>query len=200
MVRYTGAISEPMMPVVKALLKAAVLLQKEMALQFEFTGTSYAGTGMAKGVLTDMIRENNLQDIIKEQPDRVGYREALELSLGADMQLLIGDTTPYYAASKLMGMVASGQPFFALVHKDSFPASFLRDLNYEFIFEFDNQSIVTEASVMPLAKKLSDAISKRGSCKRVDPDDPILQKYTAYAMTKTFSDTLKKITHGESTF
>ena len=195
MIRYTGAISEAMMPVVNALLKAAVLLRQEMNLRFEFTGTSYAGAGMSKCSLTDIIRENNLRDIVQEQSARVGYREALELSLGADMQLLIGDTTPYYAASKLMGMVASGRPFFAIVHNNSFPASFLRDLKYEFIFEFDNQSILTEGAIVELAKKLSYAISKRGSFRPVDPNDPVLQKYTAYAMTKTFSDTLKSISN-----
>ena len=57
------------------------------------------------------------------------------------MLLLIGDTTPYYAASKMMGLVASGKPFFAWVHADSFPAEFLEELQYPHRLFFQTEEL-----------------------------------------------------------
>ncbi len=104
-----------------SLLNAFKKVNKSLPVRVIFTGTSYAGIGLAKPVLSELISKNEVADFVTENPARVGYREALEMNKQADMQLLVGDTTPYYAASKMMGLVASGKPFFAWVHADSFP-------------------------------------------------------------------------------
>jgi hypothetical protein len=123
----------------------------------------------------------------------VGYREALEINKLADMQLLVGDTTPYYAASKMMGLVASGKPFFAWVHADSFPAKFLEELQYPHRLFFHMEELGNEKKINHLAEALLYSLQNRDRFIPIPTEDPVFIKYTAKAMTKTFVDTFEKI-------
>lgn len=195
LIRYTGAISAAMLPVVDTLFKALKLVEKQIPLQVIFTGTSYAGAGIVRPVLAELITQNDVSAFVSENPARVGYREALELSMSADMQLLIGDTTPYYAASKLMGLAASGRPFFAFIHKSSFPATFLGQLDYPHTTGFGSEELGTPAKINELAENILYAIKNRDNFKKIDINNPVLAQYTAESMTRAFSDTIKKIIH-----
>jgi glycosyltransferase involved in cell wall biosynthesis len=193
LIRYTGAISENMLVVVDSLLKAFKNVNTVLPVRIIFTGTSYAGIGLTKPVLTDMIQENGVADFVKENPARVGYREALEISKQADMQLLVGDTTPYYAASKMMGLVASGKPFFAWVHSESFPAKFLEELKYPYRMVYRTEELGDEATIRSLTEALLSCIKSRDSYVPVSIEDPVFAKFTAAAMTKSFVETFQKI-------
>jgi hypothetical protein len=192
-IRYTGAISEKMLVVVDCLLKALKEVHKILPVRVIFTGTSYAGAGLTKPVLAGLIEKNGVGDFVTENPGRVGYREALEINKGADMQLLIGDTTPYYAASKMMGLVASGRPFFGWVHEESFPAKFLKELNYPDRLFFRTEELDTEKKVKELAEALLFSLQNRERFVPVSLANPVFNQYTAKAMTATFADTFKKI-------
>jgi hypothetical protein len=193
LIRYTGAISENMMVVVSSLLKAFKKVREKMPIRIIFTGTSYAGVGMTQPVLTDLIQANGVAEFVTENPARVGYREALEMSKQADMQLLVGDTTPYYAASKMMGLVASGKPFFAFVHSDSFPARFLEELKYPNRVVYRTEELGDENKISQLSESLLSSLQNRQNFVPVSLEDPVFAKFTAKAMTKTFVDTFQKI-------
>ncbi|MDP4251709.1 MAG: glycosyltransferase [Bacteroidota bacterium] len=192
-IRYTGAISEKMLVVVDCLLRAMKEVHKVLPVRIIFTGTSYAGSGLVKPVLSGLINKNGVGDFVTENPARVGYREALEMNKLADMQLLIGDTTPYYAASKMMGLVASGRPFFAWVHEDSFPARFLKELEYPNRLFFRTEELGDERKVRELADVLLFSLQNREHFIPVSLENPVFNKYTAKAMTATFADTFQKI-------
>jgi glycosyltransferase involved in cell wall biosynthesis len=193
--RYTGAVSEKMLPVIQTLFKAIRKMNPGTPLQVIFTGTSYAGAGLVKPLLSELIRNHDLQGVVIENPARVGYREALELNMSADIQLLIGDTTPYYAASKLMGIVASGQPFFAFLNKDSFPARFLAELNFADQFCFFPEQLNDDQLIDDLVAALDKTIGNRDHFIPVDRENPVFMQHSAKAMTKTFVDNFQKIIH-----
>ena len=192
-IRYTGAISENMLVVVDSLLQALKRVNRVLPVQVIFTGTSYAGLGQAKPVLAELISKNEVNDFVRENPARVSYREALEINKEADMQLLVGDTTPYYAASKMMGLVASGIPFFAWVHADSFPAKFLERLQYPDRLFFLTEELGTEKKIALLADTLLYSLQNRDRFVPVSLEDPVFSQYTAKAMTKTFVETFQNI-------
>jgi Glycosyltransferase Family 4 len=192
-IRYTGAVSEKMVIVIDSLLKAFKIVNKSIPVRVIFTGTSYAGAGLAKPVLSEIISKNEVADFAIENPSRVGYREALEINKQADMQLLVGDTTPYYAASKMMGLVASGKPFFAWVHADSFPAKFMEELQYPHRLSFQTEELGTEKKIKELSEVLLGSLRNMESFVPISKDNPVFSKYTAKAMTKTFTDTFQKI-------
>jgi glycosyltransferase involved in cell wall biosynthesis len=191
-VRYTGAISENMMVVVDSLLKAFKQVRKKLPVEIIFTGTSYAGIGLTKPVLGELIAKNEVAEFVTENPDRVSYRQAVQMSKQADMQLLVGDTTPYYAASKMMGLVASGRPFFAWVHAESFPAQFMEALQYPHRLFFQTAELGDEKKIAQLAEALLHSLQNRESFVPVPMEDPVFINYTAKAMTKIFADTFQK--------
>lgn len=193
--RYTGAISEAMLPVVDVLFKALKIVNSRKPLQVIFTGTNYAGAGLVKPILGELIKNNDVSSFVTENPSRVGYKEALMLSLDSDMLLVIGDTTPYYAASKLMGLAAGGQPFFAFVHRDSFPASFLEEVNFSNKTCFETPELDTPEKVEELANDILRSIEERHRFVRIGADNPVLAQHTAKAMTKTFSEIFKQVVH-----
>src|SRR5664279_4556735 len=179
LVRYTGAISENMIVVVDSLLKAFKKVRELLPLQVIFTGTSYAGIGRTKPVLSELISANDVADFVTENPARVGYRQALEMSKQADVQLLVGDTTPYYAASKMMGLVASGKPFFAWVHFESFPAQFLEELKYPHRVFYRPEELGDEHKIRQLSEALLYSLQNRADFVPVPLQDPVFVKYTA---------------------
>lgn len=191
-IRYIGAISDSMLRVVKVLLQAMKQVHAQKPLQVEFIGTSYAGTGLAQPVVQPFIDELGLHDFVTEKPTRVTYRQALELTRAADVLVLVGDMTPYYAASKLMGLIASQQPFLAFVHYESFPARFLQELNYEYAVNYSGEDgYLPEDRAQALAEKLLHLVNNLPGFKPVSLNDPAFRQHTAWGMTKTFVDTLQ---------
>lgn len=191
-IRYIGAISDSMLRVVKVLLQAMKLVHAQKPLQVEFIGTSYAGAGLAQPVVQPFIDELGLHDFVTEKPNRVTYRQALELTRAADMLVLVGDMTPYYAASKLMGLIASQQPFLAFVHRESFPSRFLQELHFEYAVNYSGEDgYLPEDRVQALAEKLLHLVNNLPGFKPVSLNDPAFRQHTAWGMTKTFVDTLQ---------
>lgn len=193
LVRYIGAVSDASVRVVKAMLNAIKLLAAHESLQVEFIGTSYAGKGLAQPRLRNIIDELQLSDTVTEFPDRVTYRKALELTMNADILLIFGDMTVYYAASKLMGLVASGKPFIAFVHRESFPAEFLRSLNYPFLVQYsDTPGETPEEKIGELRNRMAGLILNRQNFQPIDKHHPSFETHTAEGMTKIFADNIKK--------
>lgn len=200
LVRYIGALSESMEPVADALLQALVLANKQEPLKVEFIGTSYAGSGLAQPRIRQLIEKAKAEDFITEIPDRVTYRRALELTMEADILLIIGDLTPYYAASKLMGMIASGRPFFAFLQKDSFPAAFLRELNYPYVVEYTAVEGNMPADRTDAAReKFLQMVKELPDFEPVPEDHPAFQQQTARGMTQKFVESIQKSIHDQTT-
>ncbi len=200
LIRYIGAVSDSMLPVVKALLMTMEQVQLRRKIRVEFIGTSYAGSGLAQPRIQPFLDEIGLQEFVTEAPDRVTYRRAVELTRSADILLLVGDMTPYYAASKLMGLIASRQPFFAFLQRDSFPAQFLRQLNYPFIIEYTaTAGDLPEQRQQAVEEKLIALIDTLPDFRPVSTDEPSFRQHTAWGMTKSFVDTIQKAEHGQAT-
>ena len=113
--------------------------------------------------------------------------------MSADILLLFGDMTVYYAASKLMGLVASGKPFIAFVHRESFPAEFLRSLNYPFMVQYSGTAGDSpEEKTGELRNVLERLILNRHDFTPIDKHHPAFEIHTAEGMTKIFADNIKK--------
>jgi len=89
--------------------------------------------------------------------------------------------------------VASGKPFFAFVHKGSFPATFLSDLQYEDMLVFSADRLELADTRMQLVRALEKAIRNKDRYMPVSTAHPVFSQYTATAMTKVFTDTFQKI-------
>ena len=93
-----------------------------------------------------------------------------------------------------MGLIASQQPFFAMLHKDSFPARFLRELNYPFVIEYSGEEgFLPESRELIATKTILQLINGLKDFKPVPLNNPAFLQHTAWGMTKTFVDTIQKV-------
>ncbi len=130
---YVGAISDAQLPVLAALLDALACLRTHgpvngKCFRLELYGTTYGTGARATPRAAALVEERRLGDIVVESPLRVPYADALALMANADVNLVLGDTTRYYAASKLMPVLAARRPLLGLLHADTEPAELLQRL------------------------------------------------------------------------
>lgn len=178
--RYIGAISEPMKPIARTFIQA--IKDSLIEIQIEFIGTSYASDQLATPILNDYITKDNSSQI-KEYPNRKTYREALELTMNCDFLLLIGDTTKYYAASKLMGLIASKKPFLAIVHEGSFPGVFLKDNHHPYLVTY-NDEINFEMLEQEIIAALKNLLLSYKQYAPLNTMSTEFQKFSARGMTE----------------
>lgn len=193
-IRYIGVLSLDFYPVLNGLMPALAKISMKLPIHIEFIGTSYAGESFAKPQLDKWISENNMETYTKEEPLRVTYKKAVELTLQADILLLIGGMLPYYAASKLMGLLISRKPFIAFVHEDSFPAKLLTELKFPFLVTYSQiEGNLPIEKIDILAETITTAIEQSKNFHGVDLTHPLIQKNTALGMTNTFLEPIKKL-------
>ncbi len=194
LIRYIGAISLDNFTVLHGVMPALAKAADHFPLQIEFYGTSYAIELFSKPKLDNWINENNMQIYTKEYPLRVSYKKAVELTLQSDVLILFGGMLPYYAASKLMGLLVSGKPFVAFLHEDSFPAKLLSELNFPYLvtYSHDEESLPVK-KIDILADTIKKLITERNDYKGVDLAHPLIQQNTALGMTKSFLEPINKL-------
>lgn len=193
-IRYIGALSDSMLEVATVLLRALKAVRKEYNIYVEFIGTSYTSNNLSKSRIESIIEKYSLQTFVKEFPLRVAYKEALKLNLSADVLLLVGDMTPYYAASKLMGLIASQKPFIALVHRESFPAQFIEALNYPHVVQYSTRdNDLPEQHLDELIVRINTLLNGLDKFTPIPGDHPLFTSYTARQMTKIFTKTIEKV-------
>lgn len=191
LIRYIGAVWDDAYPVLEALFKAFPIIKKNT--KIEFIGTGYAGGNLAKRQLDRFIKENNLQDFLNEKSNRVPYKQAVSLTKESDILLLFGGMQAYYAASKLFGLIVSQKPFFALLHRDSFPAKFLKDFDYPYLVEYsEKEGDLPNAHLSEIKDKLEYIKRNFKIFQPLDIRDERIQKHTAMGMSKAFLQAIEE--------
>lgn len=191
---YIGAVWTASHPVVYELLQAFKKISTQHSIKVDFIGTSYAGEGLAKKSLSNFITTLNLENIVFENPNRVTYKEAVELTLNSDVLFLFGDMSKQYAASKLMGLIASRKPFIAFVHEASFPYQFLKSFDYKYLIGYSNEDgNLPKNKKDNLANIILDLISNIDQYESISIDDKKFLNHTAFGMTKNILEPIKEI-------
>ena len=194
LIRYIGAVWHDCYPVLDALMPALAAVNDELPISLEFYGTTYAGEGLAKNALDNWIEQNQMQAYTREQCLRVSYKGAIDLTMNADILFLMGGMQPYYAASKLMGLIVSGKPFVAFVHQDSFPAIFLKKLGYRYLVTYTGEeNDLPVKKIAELKNSFLELAMNKDAFRAPDLDHPLIQENTAFGMTKFFADKISTI-------
>ena len=191
---YIGAVWPAAFPVVKEVLNSFKTISQTKNIHVNFIGTSYAGVGFSKPSLTPIIKELNISSIVNEDSNRVTYKKAVELTNSADILFLFGDMSKQYAASKLMGLVASQKPFFAFLHVDSFPYQFLKSVNYKYLVGYSNNE-----KELPAKKKdnlvtlINELIENINNFNAISLENEKFKTHTAFGMTENILTPIKEI-------
>ena len=175
-------------------IQSALPAQVAARLRLEFYGTTYAAPALAVPRTTALVAARGLEAQVSEHPVRVPYARALALADGADGNLVLGDTTAYYAASKLMPVVAARRPVIAVLQTSTEPAALLRRLGCRGLVCYGTADTPSPGTAVDdIASALNDLI--QGTLPAMTADfstDAALQSRTAERMTGALAAVLDR--------
>ena len=126
---FAGALGPGMLGSVETLFAAIAAARKNGPnISVHFFGTSYSPAAQGRPVTLELAARHGLQDCVHEQPARLRYFDALQVTLEADVNLLFGSNDLGFNPSKTMTVLAAGKPVLALAPAGSVLARRLANL------------------------------------------------------------------------
>lgn len=126
---FAGALGPGMLGLVEILFAAMAALRRDgTAISAHFFGTSYAPVNAVPSAVLAAAGKAGIADVVFEQPARLPYFAALQVTLEADANLLFGSSDPGFTPSKILGVQAAGRPVLALAYTGSAMAGRLAKL------------------------------------------------------------------------
>jgi hypothetical protein len=127
---YTGTLLPLGIGTLRAVLAGTrALLERDPRLadrlRFYFFGTSNQTTDTTPRVLPH-ARELGVEHLVREQPARLDYLDALDALRQADALLLLGSSERHYTPSKVFPALLASRPLMAVYHQESTVVPMLR--------------------------------------------------------------------------
>jgi hypothetical protein len=121
---YVGTIWPPVIDTVRTLLAAVAEVRSRRPdiyarLRLNFIGTTANPHASDGRWLRPIAEAAGVADVVREEPQRLPYLEALSLQARSDAILMLGSAEPHYTASKIYGVMMSGRPYLSLFHAAS---------------------------------------------------------------------------------
>ena len=117
--------------------------------RIELYGTTYNWKAGDPKVLEAVAERAGVGDLVRERPERVTYRQSLDLLLDCDGALILGVDDAGYMPSKLFAYALSGKPLLASLHRES-PAfaqfGAMAELGHVLWFDADTEMPLTDAA------------------------------------------------------
>ena len=137
-----GRAGPDMTPILNVLFSCVAALRERDAefagrLRLDFVGTNYAPPDRTYKLVEPLARPFGVGDLVREQPLRVPYFEALSLYRTSDAILLIGSVHADYTLSKLFTCILAKKPTLALFHGRSLATKIAAKFPSVFVAAFD---------------------------------------------------------------
>jgi len=117
---FAGALGPGMLTAVEVLFAAVAELKAAgQPVSVHFFGTTYSPQGAQPPATLALATKYGLQDCVHEQTARLPYYAALQVTLEADANLILGSTDLAFTPSKIMTVLAAHRPLLALAHGGS---------------------------------------------------------------------------------
>ncbi len=176
---FAGALGPGMLAAVEVLFAAMAQARKDgMPVSAHFFGTSYSPAAQGRPATLALAAQYGLSDCVHEQTDRLRYFDALQVTLEADANLLLGSTDLAFTPSKILAVLAAGRPVVALAPAGSAMVERLAQLG-EACVVFP-AARPDPAGVNPVITLLRAIAEKRAA----PPDRAALGRYTARAVAE----------------
>lgn len=160
---FAGAIGPGMLGLVEVLFAAMAAVNRDSRrITAHFYGTSYAPVGEARSTLRALAEKAGVQDCVLEQPGRLPYFDALQVTLEADANLIFGSTDLAFTPSKILGVQAAGRPVLALAYAGSALAGRLEKLGLPCVLA--SQSADDQPTLRATIAALRELLERPSAC------------------------------------
>ena len=138
---YLGTLTERMLPALRTLLLAAkqVLVPKRR-LRVHLIGTSAQTSGEDIIGVRSIANEIGVTGMVRLQPRRLPYLDALRTMQDADLLLLLGSTDSHYTASKIFPSWLARRPVLGVFHAASTVNQLARELGGVSLVTYDDKN------------------------------------------------------------
>jgi hypothetical protein len=128
---YGGALLPAGLVVLDAFLSGLRVLREtapDLAkrLRVHFTGTGTSPDDPAGFQVMPRARRLGVEEMVRENPPRIGYVDMLNHLMQSSAVLVLGSTEPHYSPSKVFQGMLSRRPVFALLHEQSTAVAMVR--------------------------------------------------------------------------
>jgi hypothetical protein len=183
-VLYAGRGGPDLHPVLRALFKAAGVLQQNnpavaAKLRFFFVGTSYGPAGSGKQQVAPIAEELGCGQMVQDEPDRRPYFEVLKATKDADCALVLGSQSADYTASKALMTLAAAERVLAIVNRDSLVAKLYRANSKVLLCTFE-QTPEERGCLEEIQRSLRSIVME---CPAANNDAAVPREHTAQTMT-----------------
>jgi hypothetical protein len=170
---YVGTIWPPVLETLRTLLTAAAEVRSRRPdvyarIRLNFIGTTSHPNAPGGGWVSLIAKEVGVADIVREEPRRLPYLEALGLQARSDAILMLGSDEPHYTASKIYGAMMSGRPFLSIFHERSTSHEVLSRAGGGIALGFGGAAALPKF-VAPLADAIVRLATASDTLGRVDP-------------------------------
>lgn len=176
---FAGALGPGMLAAVEVLFAAMAEARRGgTATSAHFFGTSYSPQAQGRPATLALAAQYGLSDCVHEQTDRLRYFDALQVTLEADANLLLGSTDLAFTPSKILAVLAAGRPVLALAPAGSATAPRLAVLG---------QACVTFPVTGPDAasvKEIAAQLKALAAGQLPAPDSAALSRFSARAVAE----------------
>jgi len=171
---YTGTLLPLGIATLRAVLAGArALIERDPQLadriRFHFLGTSKQTSGGDPRVIPH-ARDLGVEHLVREQPARLDYLDALDVLRQADALLLLGSSERHYTPSKIFPALLANRPLLAVYRRESTAVEMLRAAApppAARVITFDDDRPV-ESLVSCVAESLRALIGTAGSEVRIN--------------------------------
>lgn len=150
-------------------------------LQLHFLGTSNQRQPDAPGRVLPIAREMGVDAVVREEPARLDYLDALNVQVQAQAILLLGSMEPHYTASKVFPALLAGRPLLAVYHAASSVVQILegRAATDVLTFGTDDPSRLMPGIAEAWQRLIDRAVSGSDSTDPVSGDDRRIRQWSA---------------------
>jgi glycosyltransferase involved in cell wall biosynthesis len=159
---FAGALGPGMMPSIEVLFAGIAAARREgLDVRAYFFGTTYSPD--AKPATHAAALRHGLQHCVQEEPARLRYFDALQITVEADANLVLGSTDLAFTPSKILTVLAAGRPVLALAPAGSAMLQRLASLDEPAIsFTTDNPASAV-AEIVEYLRRIATQTAPRHS-------------------------------------
>jgi hypothetical protein len=136
-------------------------------LRFVFVGSSNQPSAHCAEVVMPIARRAGVADIVREEPSRVPYLDALNIMVHSDIILMLGSDEPHYTASKLYPVLLANRPVLGIFHEDSSVCSISEEVGGVKLVKFGGARPV-ESTIVEIADAIETLANGGQPAERAD--------------------------------
>lgn len=159
-------------------------------LSLNFIGTTENPNSPGGRWVRPLAEALGVEDVVREEIRRQPYLDALSLQARSDAVLMLGSAEPHYTASKIYGVMMSGQPYLAVFNQVSSSHEILVEAGGGIALGFDGSAALKNL-VSPLAEAIVRLVTERDTPGRANPT--AYREFTAARIAERYAAIFDKL-------